>query len=87
MTPATATRITYREAVKQGIREALGLLPYSEVVFSIERGAAVIRPKARAATRGRRIADHLKAHGGKLRMSSRELLALLRDEPDEIDAR
>lgn len=73
--------------IPQEIREALGLLPYSEVVFSIERGAAVIRPKTRAAARGRRIADHLKAHGGKLRMSSRELLSLLRDEPDEVDAR
>ena len=73
--------------IPQDVREALGLLPNTEVVFTIERGAAVIRPKRGTRTRGARIAAHLKAHTGALRMSSRELLALLRDEPDEIDAR
>jgi hypothetical protein len=33
------------------------------------------------------VVAHLKAHGGKMRMSSAELLSLLRDEPDEIDPR
>jgi AbrB family looped-hinge helix DNA binding protein len=73
--------------IPQGIREELGLTPHTEVVFTIERGAAVIRPKRGARTRGQRIAEHLKAHGAKMTMSSRELLGLLRDEPDEIDAR
>lgn len=74
--------------IPQEVREALGLLPHTEVVFTIERGAAVLRPRQGGRTsRGRRIADHLKAHGARMRMSSRELLALLRDEPDEIDAR
>jgi AbrB family looped-hinge helix DNA binding protein len=73
--------------IPQQVREALGLLPHTEVVFTVERGAAVLRPKQGRRTRGARIADHLKAHGHKMRMSSRELLALLRDEPDEIDPR
>jgi AbrB family looped-hinge helix DNA binding protein len=73
--------------IPQDVREALGLLPHTEVEFTIERGAAVIRPKRGARTRGRRIADHLRAHAGGLRMSGRELLAHLRDEPDELDAR
>jgi AbrB family looped-hinge helix DNA binding protein len=73
--------------IPQDVREELGLLPNTEVVFSIERGAAVIRPKRGPRTRGERIAAHLKEHGRKMRMSSRELLALLRDEPDELDAR
>lgn len=73
--------------IPQAIRDELGLLPLTQVVFSIERGAAVIRPKDGARTRGERIATHLKAHGAKMTMSSRELLGLLRDEPDEIDAR
>jgi hypothetical protein len=49
--------------------------------------AAVTRPKTGGEDRGARIADHLKAHGASLRISSRELMALLRDEPDELDPR
>ena len=73
--------------IPQEVREALGLLPHTEVVFTIERGAAVLRPRHGPRTRGERITAHLKAYGSKMKMSSRELLALLRDEPDEIDAR
>jgi antitoxin PrlF len=73
--------------IPQAVRDELGLVPHTEVVFTVERGGAVIRPKAGPRTRGERIAEHLKGHGRKMRMSSRELLALLRDEPDEIDAR
>ena len=73
--------------IPQEVREALGLLPHTEVVFTIERGAAVLLPKQGPRSRGERITAHLKAHGSKMKMRSRELLALLRDEPDEIDAR
>lgn len=73
--------------IPQDVRERLGLLPHTEVEFTVERGAAVIRPKRGAPTRATRLVEHLKTHGAKMRMSSRELLALLRDEPDEIDAR
>ena len=73
--------------IPQDIRERLGLLPNTEVEFAVERGVAVLRPKQGPTTRAQRIVDHLKAHGSKMRMSSKDLLALLRDEPDEIDPR
>ena len=72
--------------IPQDIRDRLGLLPNTEVEFAVERGAAVIRPKRGAPTRAQRLVTHLKTHGAKMRMSSKELLALLRDEPDELDA-
>lgn len=73
--------------IPQDIRERLGLLPNTEVEFAVERGVAVLRPKQGPTARAQRIVGHLKSHGSKMRMSSKELLALLRDEPDEIDAR
>ena len=73
--------------IPQAIRERLGLLPNTEVEFSVERGVAVLRRKRGTSTRAARIVEHLTAHGDRMRMNSRELLGLLRDEPDEIDAR
>ncbi|MFA5908517.1 MAG: AbrB/MazE/SpoVT family DNA-binding domain-containing protein [Vicinamibacterales bacterium] len=71
--------------IPQEIREQLGLLPNTEVEFSVERGRAVLRPKAGAPTIGEITAKRLR-QGPKMTMSSKELMALLRDEPDEIDA-
>ena len=73
--------------IPQEIRERLGLLPNTEVEFAVERGAAVLRPKQGAPTHAQRLVSHLKTHGAKMRMSSKALQALLRDEPDEFDAR
>lgn len=73
--------------IPQAIREQVGLLPHTEVEFSVERGRAVLRPKSGPADRGRLITAHLKTHGARMRMRSKDLLALLRDEPDELDAR
>lgn len=73
--------------IPQAIREQVGLLPHTEVEFSVERGRAVLRPKSAPTDRGRMITAHLKAHGARMRMRSKDLLALLRDEPDELDAR
>ena len=73
--------------IPQAIREELGLLPNTEVEFAIERGVAVLRPIRGVPSRARRLVSHLKAHGAKMRMSSRELLSLLREEPDELDPR
>ena len=73
--------------IPQEIRERLGLLPNTEVEFAVERGVAVLRPRRGAPTRGQLVVGHLKAHGSKMRMSSKELLRLLRDEPNEVDAR
>lgn len=73
--------------IPQEVREATGLLPHTEVEFSVERGRAVLRPASGPISRGARIVDHLKTHGSRMRMSSRELLSLLRDAPDELDPR
>ena len=73
--------------IPQAIREELGLLPNTEVEFAIERGVAVLRPRRGAPSRAQHLVSHLKAHGTKMRMSSRELLSLLREEPDELDPR
>lgn len=71
--------------IPQAIRERLGLHPHSEVEFSVERGAAVIRRKKGRPTIGELTVRRLK-QGPKMTMSSKALLALLRDEPDELDA-
>ena len=71
--------------IPQEIREKHGLRPNTEVEFLVERGKVVLRPKAGQPTRGQRTVERLK-QGPKMRMSSKELLALLRDEPDELDA-
>lgn len=65
----------------------MGLLPNAEVEFTIERGCAVIRRKKGPSGRGARIVEHLRADGPKMRMRSTELLAMLRDEPDELNPR
>jgi AbrB family looped-hinge helix DNA binding protein len=74
--------------IPQDIRERLGLLPNTEVEFAVKGGEAVIRRKKGTPTHAQRLVAHLKAKGGaRMRMRSAELLSLLRDEPDEIDAR
>ena len=71
--------------IPQDIREKLGLHPNTEVEFKVERGAAVLRPKKGRPTIGELTVQRLK-QGPKMIMSSKELLALIRDEPDELDA-
>lgn len=73
--------------IPQQIREELGLVPNTEVEFTVEDGRAVLRPKKGELTRGQQLVKHIRDHGtGKMIMSSKELLAMLRDEPDELDA-
>ena len=69
--------------IPKDIREKLGLHPNTEVDFFIERGAAVVRPKKGKPTIGELTVTRLK-QGPKMIMSSKELLAMLRDEPDEL---
>ena len=71
--------------IPQEIREELGLLPNTEVEFSIDGNRAVITAKAGTPTIGELTVKRLR-QGPKMIMSSKELMALLRDEPDEIDA-
>jgi len=74
--------------IPQSVRQQLGLHPHTEVEFVVQRGHAVLRRKKGAPTRGEQLVKHLRDRGaGKMIMSSKELLALLRDEPDELDAR
>lgn len=73
--------------IPQDIRERLGLLPNTEVEFSIKGHDAIIRRKKGTPTHAQTVVAHLKSHGAKMRLGSAELLALLRDEPDEIDPR
>lgn len=73
--------------IPQAIREKLGLLPDTDVEFVVERGRAYIRKAKGGADRGAELVRRLREKGaGKLRMSSKELMAILRDPPDEIDA-
>ena len=72
--------------IPQAMREALGFMPHTEVEFEIDGRQLVVRKKRDRQRRGRLIADHLKASGARMRMSSKQLLSLLRDEPDELDA-
>ena len=71
--------------IPQAIRDQLGLHPETEVEFTIEKGAAVIRPAKGRQSIGERTVRRLK-QGPKMVMSSKKLLALLRDAPDELDA-
>jgi AbrB family looped-hinge helix DNA binding protein len=72
--------------IPQNIRERLGMLPYTEVSFTIEGDAVVVRKSSRE-SRGARIVGHLRSFGTRLRMSSEELMALTRGEPDAVDTR
>jgi AbrB family looped-hinge helix DNA binding protein len=70
-----------RVTIPKRVRDATGLLPNTEVDITVEHGRAVLRPVAGADSRGARIVNHLKKHGAKMRLSSRQLLSLLRDDP------
>ena len=73
--------------IPQRIREELGLLPNTEIEFAVEDGRAVLHPKADPLSPGAKLVKHIRENGtGKMIMSSKELMALLRDEPDELDA-
>jgi AbrB family looped-hinge helix DNA binding protein len=71
--------------IPQEIREKHGLLPNTEVDFVVERGRVFLKPRKGRATKADRLMEHLR-NAPKMRMSSKELLAILRDEPDELDA-
>lgn len=71
--------------IPQEIREKYGLLPNTEVDFVAERGRVFLRKKKGAMTEADRLMEHVR-NAPKMRMSSKELLAILRDEPDELDA-
>ena len=64
--------------IPQEIREKLGLLPHTEVIFEIEGAAVRIRKVGkREAGRGRRLVERLRGRAG-IRMSTDEIMALTR---------
>ena len=67
--------------IPQAIREEVGLLPNTEVDFVVD-GAAVRITKARSAkrgSRGARAVARLRDHGGRVLMTTDEIMALTRD--------
>ena len=63
--------------IPQEIRERLGLLPHSEVVFEIDGDSVRIR-KARGAARGSAIVERLRGSATR-KMTTDEIMALTRD--------
>ena len=68
--------------IPQAVRERAGLLPNTEVEFIVDddavrivKSAAVKRP-----SRGARAVHRLREHGGKVRMTTDEIMALTRGE-------
>jgi AbrB family looped-hinge helix DNA binding protein len=73
-----AMRITTKGQVTipLAVREALGLMPYTEVEFVIKGDTAVLM-KATGRRRGRKLVDHMRGRGS-VRMTTDEILALTR---------
>lgn len=65
--------------IPQHIREALGLLPDTEVEFEIDDNAVRIRPAAapRRPDRGRLLVDHMRGRGSR-RVTTDEIMKLTR---------
>lgn len=71
--------------IPQAIREKYGFAPHTDVEFVAERGRVYLKRRKGAPTEVERLMTHLR-NGPKMRTSSKQLLAMLRDEPDELDA-
>ena len=77
----TVMRITSKGQVTipQEIRDRMGLLPRTEVEFSVEDGKVVLKKAAGQPGRGRFIVEHLRRRGD-VEMSTDEIMALTRGE-------
>ena len=66
--------------IPQAIREQAGLLPNTEVEFVVEDGSVrlVKAAYARRPTRGGTAVRRLREHGGTVRMTTDEIMALTR---------
>lgn len=60
------------------IRERLGLLPHTEVAFALAGNGVMVTKARRSVRRGQRVVTHLRGRGT-LRMSTDEILALIRN--------
>jgi AbrB family looped-hinge helix DNA binding protein len=70
--------------IPQEIREAMGMLPHTEVRFEI-RGDEVVLSKLADRDRGARIVEHLRGRATS-GMSTDEIMALMRGDPAERGA-
>jgi antitoxin PrlF len=79
-TTEAAMRITTKGQVTipLEVRERLGLLPYTEVEFTIRGNIAVITKAGGSARRGGGLVQHMRGRGS-VRMTTDEILALTRD--------
>jgi AbrB family looped-hinge helix DNA binding protein len=68
--------------IPQAIREQTGLLPNTEVDFIVDDGAVRIVKSAspRRASRGARAVHRLREHGGRVEMTTDEIMALTRGD-------
>ena len=81
-TKESAMRITPKGQVTipLEVRERLGLLPHTEVEFTIRGNTAVLTKATGGTRRGRAMVQHMRGRGS-VRMSTDEILALTRDAP------
>ena len=69
-------------AIPQHIRDALGLLPHTEVEWEMLDGAAVLRKvRGQGHPSGRALVEHMRGRGT-VWMSTDEIMALTRGEDD-----
>ena len=81
-TMEAAMRITTKGQVTipLEVRERLGLLPHTEVEFSIRGNSAILTKAGGGTRRGGALVQHMRGRGS-VRMSTDEILALTRDVP------
>lgn len=61
------------------IRQKLGLLPYTEVEFSVEGDKVILRKASGSSGRGRKLVETMRGKGS-IKMSTDEIMALTRGE-------
>ncbi len=74
--------------IPQEVRERAGLMPGTDVEFAIEAGAVRLIKTTRDGprkTRGQKLVDRLRG-GGDFRMTTDEIIALMRGPPADEDA-
>ncbi len=81
-TAEVAMRITTKGQVTipLEVRERLGLLPHTEVEFTIRGNTAILTKAGGGTRRGRALVQHMRGRGS-VRMTTDEILALTRDAP------
>lgn len=62
------------------VRERLGLLPYTEVEFTIRGNSAVLTKAGGGTRRGGALVQHMRGRGS-VQMTTDQILALTRDTP------